>query len=56
MVLVNGEVPVVNSTLLLDRFVLVGNTLEPKREVRYQRSRHKTRPQSDKDSLNALDM
>lgn len=51
-----GETAIVDSTLLLDRFVLVGNTLEPKREVRYQRSRHKTRPLSDKDSLNAIDM
>ncbi len=56
MVFTGNGVPIVNSTLLFDRFVLVGNTLESKREVRYQRSRHKTRPQSDKDSLNALDM
>jgi Concanavalin A-like lectin/glucanases superfamily len=56
IVLNDAGVPIVNSTLLFDRFVLVGHTLQLKREVRYQRSRHKTRPQSDKDSLNALDM
>lgn len=53
----NGKkVPLVNSTLLLDRFVLSGTDLQPKLEVRYQRSRSKSRPQSSKDSLSAKDM
>jgi hypothetical protein len=46
----------VNSTLLVDRFLLVGNTLTPKMEVRYQRSRSKTRPASRKDSLGVKDL
>ena len=50
------KVPLVNSTLLLDRFVLSGTDLQPKLEVRYQRSRSKSRPQSNKDSLSAKDM
>lgn len=50
------KVPVVNSSLLLDRFVLVGTQLEPRQEIRFQRSRSKTRPQSNKDSLGAMDM
>lgn len=53
-------VPTVDRTLLADRFVLLadgdGHRLEPKREVRFQRSRSKTRPRSRKDSLGALDM
>ncbi|MDQ3813832.1 MAG: hypothetical protein M3347_07755 [Armatimonadota bacterium] len=48
--------PVVNDTLLVDRFVLVGSELKPNQEVRYQRSRSKYRPQSNKDSLDAKDM
>ncbi|MCG3119888.1 MAG: hypothetical protein ALAOOOJD_02441 [bacterium] len=49
-------VPLVDTTLLVDRFVLVGTTLVPKLEVRFQRSRSKTRPQSRKDSLGAKDL
>ena len=49
-------VPLVDSTLLVDRFVLVGHTLVNKREVRFQRSRSKTRPQSRKDSLGDKDL
>lgn len=49
-------VPLVNSTLLVDRFVLSGTTLQPKMEVRFQRSRSKTRPQSRKDGLGAKDL
>ncbi|MGI0494679.1 LamG-like jellyroll fold domain-containing protein [Alkalinema pantanalense CENA528] len=56
MIYVNGKTPIVHSTLLLDRFILVGNRLSLKQEVRYQRSRHKIRPHSDKDSLNAVDL
>ena len=49
-------VPLVDGTLLVDRFMLVGGQLKPKMEVRYQRSRSKTRPQSRKDSLGAKDL
>ncbi len=53
----NGNpVPLVNATLLVDRFVLAGTDLKTKMEVRYQRSRSKTRPESRKDSLGAKDM
>lgn len=62
--------PIVNSTLLCDRFVLSGVApasaqagqaapepeLQRKMEVRFRRSRSKTRPQSNKDSLGARDM
>ncbi|MGH7494879.1 MAG: LamG-like jellyroll fold domain-containing protein [bacterium] len=51
-----NPVPIVNSTLLADRFVLAGTDLKTKMEVRYQRSRSKTRPESRKDSLGAKDM
>src|ERR1700722_1356558 len=49
-------VPLVNGTLLVDRYVLVGTQLQPTREVRFQRSRSRTRPQSSKDSLGATDL
>ncbi|BAZ24842.1 hypothetical protein NIES4073_57420 [Kalymmatonema gypsitolerans NIES-4073] len=49
-------VPVVQDTLLVDRFVLVGTELKLKREVRYKRSRHKTTPLNNKDTLGAEDM
>ncbi len=51
-----NPVPIVDSTLLVDRFVLAGADLKTKMEVRYQRSRSKTRPESRKDSLGAKDM
>ncbi|NUO84139.1 hypothetical protein HUU05_29040, partial [candidate division KSB1 bacterium] len=51
-----NPVKVVDSTLLVDRFVLSGTDLKTKMEVRYQRSRSKTRPESRKDSLGAKDM
>ncbi len=51
-----NNIPLVDSTLLCDRFVLSGKVLRPNREVRYQRSRHKTRPASQTDSLGAKDM
>ncbi len=52
----NGNpVSLVDSTLLLDRFVLAGAELQPKLDVRYQRSRSQ-RPQSRKDSLGSKDM
>nr|VFK36475.1 MAG: FG-GAP repeat-containing protein [Candidatus Kentron sp. SD]VFK39126.1 MAG: FG-GAP repeat-containing protein [Candidatus Kentron sp. SD]VFK77798.1 MAG: FG-GAP repeat-containing protein [Candidatus Kentron sp. SD] len=49
-------IPLVNSTLLADRFVLAGSNLTNVREIRYQRSRHKTQPQGAKDSLGDVDM
>ncbi|MER5766571.1 hypothetical protein [Streptomyces sp. NPDC001985] len=49
-------VPVVDGTLLCDRFLLVGGELKPVSEVRFKRSRHKTLPASEKDSLGASDM
>jgi hypothetical protein len=48
--------PLVNATLLVDRFLLVGTQLAPKMEVRFQRSRSKTRPASRKDSLGPKDL
>ena len=50
------QIPVVAGTLLVDRFVLVGTTLVPKLEVRYQRSRSRTRPAGTTDSLGAADL
>lgn len=56
-VTVSGQrVPVVADTLLCDRFLLVGGVLKPVAEIRFRRSRHKTRPDSAKDSLGAVDM
>ncbi len=52
----SGEVSVVNNTLLIDRFMFIGNELKPKLEVRYQRSRHKDRPLNRKDSLSNQDL
>lgn len=49
-------VPLVDATLLVDRFVLVGAELQPKMEVRFQRSRSKHRPASRKDSLGPKDL
>lgn len=51
-----NKVPLVDGTLLCDRFVLAGNRLESRREVRFRRSRHKTLPASSTDSLGAADM
>ncbi|MER6913331.1 LamG domain-containing protein [Streptomyces sp. NPDC000594] len=48
--------PVVDGTLLCDRFLLVGGRLKPVAEVRFKRSRHKTVPASEKDSLGPADM
>lgn len=45
-----------NPVPLVDRFVLSGTTLQTKMEVRFQRSRSKTRRQNRKDSLGAKDM
>ena len=51
-----NPVPVVNETLLVDRFILVGTQLRMTREVRFRRSRNKVRPLNSKDSLGAKDM
>ncbi|MGK7941795.1 MAG: LamG-like jellyroll fold domain-containing protein [Crocosphaera sp.] len=51
-----SNVSVVESTLLCDRFILSGKRLSPNREVRYQRSRHKTNPASQTDGLGSKDM
>lgn len=48
--------PVVDGTLLVDRFVFDGSTLQPLMEVRYQRRRSKDIPLSRKDSLDYVDM
>nr|VFK41248.1 MAG: FG-GAP repeat-containing protein [Candidatus Kentron sp. TC] len=50
------KVPLVNETLLCDRFILAGANLVNAREIRYRRSGHKTRPRGAKDSLGAMDM
>lgn len=50
------QIPMVAGTLLVDRFVLVGTTLEPKLEVRFQRSRSRTTPAGSTDSLGAKDL
>ncbi|MFJ9447012.1 LamG-like jellyroll fold domain-containing protein [Kitasatospora sp. NPDC101235] len=47
---------VVDRSLLCDRFVLVGSVLKPVVEVRYQRSRSKTRGASESDTLGTRDM
>ena len=53
----NNESPaIVNNTLLVDRFILSGTVLKLSREIRYQRSRHKTEPESRKDTLAAVDV
>ncbi|MGK5543598.1 LamG-like jellyroll fold domain-containing protein [Streptomyces sp. URMC 127] len=51
-----AKVALVEDTLLCDRFLLVGGELKPVLEARYRRSRHKTRPDSAKDSLGTSDM
>ncbi len=47
-------VPVEDGTLLMDRFLLVDDELQSPLEVRYQRSRSRTRPSSSKDGLGDL--
>ena len=51
-----NEAPVVDSSLLADRFVLSGTVLIHSKEIRYQRSRHKTQPASSKDTFSSVDM
>ncbi|WP_036487471.1 LamG-like jellyroll fold domain-containing protein [Myxosarcina sp. GI1] len=50
------DVPMVNQTLLCDRFILAGTELKTVREVRYRRSRNKILGDGSKDSLGAVDM
>ena len=52
----NPDSAIVNNTLLVDRFILSGSVLKPSREIRYQRSRHRTEPASKKDTLSAVDV
>ncbi len=52
----NESPAIVNNTLLVDRFILSGTVLKLSREIRYQRSRHKTEPESRKDTLAAVDV
>ncbi len=52
----SGKDPIVNNTLLVDRFILSGTVLKLSREIRYQRSQHKTEPESRKDTLAPVDM
>ena len=49
-------IPLVAGTLLVDRFVLVGDVLAAKLEVRFQRSRSRTRPAGAADTLGAADL
>lgn len=52
----NENPAIVDNTLLVDRFILSGTVLKLSREIRYQRSRHKTEPESRKDTLAAVDV
>lgn len=52
----NESPAIVDNTLLVDRFILSGTVLKLSREIRYQRSRHKTEPESRKDTLAAVDV
>ena len=52
----NTQHAMVDNTLLVDRFILSGTELKRTREIRYQRSRHKTEPKSKKDTLSSMDM
>ncbi|GLX34386.1 hypothetical protein Sros01_04590 [Streptomyces roseochromogenus] len=55
--LVDGEkVGLAVDALLCDRFIVAGPQLLPVPEVRYRRSRHRTMPDSAKDSLGTSDM
>ncbi|MCA9683997.1 MAG: LamG domain-containing protein, partial [Myxococcales bacterium] len=46
----------VDSTLLCDRFLLIGDELHTPRQVRFRRSRRQATPDSNADSLGASDM
>ena len=51
-----ARIPLVSGRILVDRFVLVGAQLQPKREVRFQRSRNASRPASRTDGLGDKDL
>jgi Concanavalin A-like lectin/glucanases superfamily len=51
-----ARIPLVSGRILVDRFVLVGDQLQPKREVRFQRSRNKSRPAGRTDGLGDKDL
>jgi hypothetical protein len=51
-----SPVPLVSGRLLVDRFLLVGTELQATLEVRFQRSRNKTRPAGRTDGLGAKDL
>jgi len=51
-----SNVPLVNNTLLCDRFVLSDINIFAKQEVRFRRSGHKSQPDSSKDCLGSKDM
>jgi hypothetical protein len=51
-----SSLPIVENTLLLDRFVYVEGMLKPKPERRYQRSRKKNLPAGSKDTLGFVDL
>lgn len=51
-----NNVPIVNSTLLVDRFILADGVIKPVLEVRYRRSREKTVALNNYDSLGTKDM
>src|SRR5574341_1149124 len=51
-----SSLPIVDNTLLLDRFVYVEGMLKPKPERRYQRSRKKDLPAGSKDTLGFVDL
>lgn len=51
-----SKVPLTRDTVLCDRFVLSGSELQPCMEVRYRRSRHRTLPASQTDTLGTEDM
>lgn len=52
----SSKVPLVDSTLLCDRFILASSELRPTLETRYQRSRHRTKAASASDTLGVKDM
>lgn len=50
------KLPIVQNTLLCDRFILAGSELRQKIEIRYRRSRHRTQPAGANDSMGPKDM
>ncbi|MGK7954003.1 MAG: LamG domain-containing protein, partial [Crocosphaera sp.] len=50
------KIPIVENTLLCDRFILSGKELRQKIEIRYRRSRHRTQAAGANDSMGPKDM